>query len=453
MTAAPPSKGPSGPDAPRSESPRTRPLAAAALVAGSLLALGLALELAFVPLLHYLPRKLDVYLDPALRPLAASSKRATLPRDYVALVGDSNAQGRGDWLLESDANRNGPYASAHVLHERSGRDVISWGRGGAGFVSGWVAFPELSWRALQGSRRTAIAPPDLLIAYFYEGNDLEDTLGELLTLTALDDPSLSAYTDPGGPLRLALRDPANPYGLALRNARLREPGYFDALVEGRYLPRLEGQVGRPAAGWRPALYFPHFVGALLVGETARLRGHAPTWDWDGRGYTGKNRVRLGEQVVEVPGPLQSPGVELSQGEVELSLHTADLALDMLARAFPGTALCLLRVPSPASVYEFADPEVSVQDLRGERLAPAAEIRARADDLGQRALAIAERHRARFVDALPPLREAARGELVHGPRDWRHLNRRGQTVLGETAQACLAAPARAHTPGAAADRAP
>jgi hypothetical protein len=448
VTAAPPSH-----DAPPSAPLRTRPLVAVALVAGSLLMLGLALELAFVPLLHYLPRKLDVYLDPALRPLASSSKRATLPRDYVALVGDSNAQGRGDWLLESDANRNGPYASAHVLHERSGRDVISWGRGGAGFVSGWVAFPELSWRALQASRRTAIAPPDLLIAYFYEGNDLEDTLGELLTLTTLDDPSLAAYTDPGGALRLALRDPANPYGLALRNASLRDPRYFDMLVEERYLPRLESQVGRPAAGWGPALYFPRFVGALLVGETARLRGHAPTWDWDGRGYTGKNRVRVGEQLLEVPAPLQSPGVELSQDEVDVSLHTADLALDMLAAAFPRAALCLLRVPSPASLYEFADPEVSVQELRGERLASRDEIRARADDLGRRASDIALRHGARFVDALPPLREAARRELIHGPRDWRHLNRVGQTVLGETAQACLGAPAPARTPGAAADRAP
>ena len=435
MTAAPPSK-----DAPRAAGPRTRPLAAAALVAGSLLVLGLALELAFVPLLHYLPRKLDVYLDPALRPLAASSKRATLPRDYVALVGDSNAQGRGDWLLESDANRNGPYASAHVLHERSGRDVISWGRGGAGFLSGWVAFPELSWRALQASRRTAIAPPDLLIAYFYEGNDLEDTLGELLLLTAYDDPSLAAYTDPGGPLRLMLRDRADPYGLALRNARLHDLRHFDALVEERYVPRLESQVGRPAAGWRPALYFPRFVASLLAGEYQRLRGHAPVWEWENLPEVGENHVRVAGADTRIPGRLQAPGVERSSAEIDLAFYAAERALSQLAATFPQSRLCLLRVPSPAAVYEFTADTASVQVLQGEQRIPVADVRAHSDELGRRAAAIAVRHGARFVDALPPLREAAQRELVHGPRDWRHLNRVGQTVLGEVAEGCLAGPA-------------
>jgi hypothetical protein len=447
VTAAPPSK-----NVPRPEPARTRPLAAAALVAGSLLLLGVALELAFVPLLHDLPRKLDVYLDPALRPLAASSKRATLPRDYVALVGDSNAQGRGDWLLESDANGNGPYASAHVLHERSGRDVISWGRGGAGFVSGWVAFPELSWRALQASRRTAIAPPDLVIATFYEGNDLEDTLGELLTLTALENPSLAAYTDPGGALRLAMREPKNPYGLALHNTCLRDAEHFDALVEERFVPRLEGQVGRPATGWRPALYFPRFVGALVVGEVARLRGRAPLWQWENQPAVGENRVRLAGVDTEVPG-LQAPGMERSSAEIDLAFYAAERALSRLAATFPQSRLCVLRVPSPAAVYEFTADTASVQVLRGEERVAVADVRARADDLGRRASALALRHGARFVDALPPLREAAQRELVHGPRDWRHLNRAGQTVLGETEKACLAAPAPAHTPGAAADRAP
>ncbi|HXK26574.1 MAG TPA: hypothetical protein VMS55_28180 [Myxococcota bacterium] len=451
MTAAPPSVDAPRPDSSRPEPPRTRPLAAAALVATSLLVLGVALELAFVPLLHYLPRKLHVYLDPALRPLAQSSKRATLPRDYVALVGDSNAQGRGDWLLESDANGNGPYASAHVLHERSGRDVISWGRGGAGFVSGWVAFPELSWRALQSSRRTAIAPPDLLIAYFYEGNDLEDTQLELVMLAVLDDPELPRDTDPNEVLkRMGL---AESRARMLRDEGLRDPQHFDALVESRFLPQLESKIGAPAPGWRPALYFPRFIGALLAGEFERLRGHAPTWDWEGRGYFGKNHVRLGDRVVEVPGSLQSPGMELTPDEIELSLHTGDLALGMLASAFPDSALCLLRVPSPATLYEFDEAQVSVQGLRNTPGAPGAEIRARSDELGQRAQELALRHGARFVDALPPLREAAQRELVHGPRDWRHLNRLGQTVLGETAQACLAAPAPARTRDAAADRAP
>jgi hypothetical protein len=428
---------------------RTHPLAALGLVLASLALCLVAIEVAFVPLLDRLPRKLHVYLDPALRPLAASSKRAALPRDYIALVGDSNAQGRGDWLLETDSDANGPYASAHVLFDRSGRDVISWGRGGAGFVSGWVAFPLLSWRALQSSARTALAPPALLIAYFYEGNDLEDTQMELGLLSVLDDPALPPDADrkeverrmAGQDLRARIA----------RSARLRDPDHFAALVEQRYLRQLEDQVGAPPPRWRPALYFPRFLASLVRGEIQSLRGLAPQWEWEGRGYFGSNQVRLADRSVAVPGGLQSPGMEMTQEDIDLSLHTADLALGMLAASFPDSALCLLRVPSPASLYEFEGAYVSVQGLRGTPGAPMPDIRARSDALGAQVEALAARHGARYVDALPALREAAQSELVHGPRDWRHLNRRGQTVLGESAAQCLAAPARAHRASGAASR--
>jgi hypothetical protein len=86
------------------------------LVGGSLLLSYLLLEFVWFRLfLPHVPLKLHAYLDSEIRLLAQSSKRGLVPEDYVALVGDSYAQGRGDWLLEADPNRNGPFASAHVL--------------------------------------------------------------------------------------------------------------------------------------------------------------------------------------------------------------------------------------------------------------------------------------------------------------------------------------------------
>ena len=95
--------------------------------------------LLFPLLLPRTPLRLHVYLDDGVRPLAQSSKAGVVPEDYVALVGDSYAQGRGDWLLGQDPDGNGPFHSAHVLHERSGRDVLSFGRGGTGSVRAAVA--------------------------------------------------------------------------------------------------------------------------------------------------------------------------------------------------------------------------------------------------------------------------------------------------------------------------
>ncbi len=103
----------------------------------------------FAVCLPYIPLKLHLYLDDRIRILAQSSKRAAVPRDYVAITGDSYALGRGDWLLSVDANRNPAFHSAHVLHERTDHDVISFARGGAGSVRGVIKEPLSTLHLLQ----------------------------------------------------------------------------------------------------------------------------------------------------------------------------------------------------------------------------------------------------------------------------------------------------------------
>lgn len=126
-------------------------------------------------------------LTASARVLAQSSKRGAIPRDYVAIVGDSYALGAGDWLVEvrRRLRRSGQrwanpgFGSQHALRESLGRDVVSLGRAGAGNLSGWLAHP-VSWiRFTHGSLLCRAGPPDLIVAYFYAGNDLGDNLGEL----------------------------------------------------------------------------------------------------------------------------------------------------------------------------------------------------------------------------------------------------------------------------------
>src|SRR5262249_58772548 len=78
--------------------------------------------------------------DPSGRPqlpetpgvLAQSTKAHFVPRDYVAILGDSFAEGLGDALLAAGNNEARAFHAAHVLHDLTGRDVVSFGRGGAG---------------------------------------------------------------------------------------------------------------------------------------------------------------------------------------------------------------------------------------------------------------------------------------------------------------------------------
>ena len=173
--------------------------------------------------------------------------------------------------------------------------------------------PIVSWRALQASRRTAVSPPSVLIAYFYEGNDLDDTISDLALLRLLADPAFPADAGQGEVLKGIL---AQDHAAMLREAEARTPEQLSALVAQRFVPHFQHQLGDPRPGPGPALYVPGFLTALAQGELDRLRGRAPKWAWDGKTFAGHNRARIGGHDVEIPGTLQAPSMQLSAEETE-----------------------------------------------------------------------------------------------------------------------------------------
>ena len=126
----------------------------------------------------HLPLRFHKYLHGEVFVLAQRSKRSLLPHEYIALFGDSYAQGAGDWYeaaVRDDWGEGAPYQAAHVLFETTGRDVISFGASGASSFDGLVFFP-LRLTAKLAARGIELEPPAQIVAYFYEGNDLDDNL-------------------------------------------------------------------------------------------------------------------------------------------------------------------------------------------------------------------------------------------------------------------------------------
>jgi hypothetical protein len=80
-----------------------------------------------------------------VRLFAQSSKDGVLPRKPVLLIRDSYAQGKGDWLLAADPNRNEAFHSAHLIKNLTGRDVVSLGHGGMGSAEAIVAMPATAY--------------------------------------------------------------------------------------------------------------------------------------------------------------------------------------------------------------------------------------------------------------------------------------------------------------------
>jgi hypothetical protein len=143
--------------------------------------------------------------NPGVRPhlhetpgvLAQSTKIGFAPRDYIAILGDSMAEGLGDALLAAGQNQARAFHAAHVIPDLTGRDVVSFGRGGSGSAEGLVRQPA---RILQGSRCLSfptIEEPRQIFAYLYEGNDNQDNLAFANKVAAkfgrADEQAIDAY--------------------------------------------------------------------------------------------------------------------------------------------------------------------------------------------------------------------------------------------------------------------
>src|SRR5215212_243131 len=146
--------------------------------------------------LPYVPLRLQGDLPDDIRIFAQSSKAGVVPRDPILLLGDSYAQGFGDWLLEANPNRNGPFHSAHVIQTLTGRDVISLGRSGAGSGEGLAVLPAVAYSYAKQAWRLRLPAPHAIAVYFYEGNDLNDNMSFLeRNFEYQDEPDLADRLD------------------------------------------------------------------------------------------------------------------------------------------------------------------------------------------------------------------------------------------------------------------
>lgn len=371
---------------------------ALALLAASLLVTWALLEWLFVPWLvdgASLARQAPFTKE--MQVLAQDTKRSLLPRDYVLLLGDSYAKGFGDWLLSADLTGHPPYHSAHVIHERLSRDVLSFGEGGASSIDAAVRRPQ---EFSQGLRRFGLGPPSTVVLYFYEGNDLEDNLRDLEHRFA---------------------------GLEDLDA-----AHFDAL--------LQGEIERNGSWWkrlRGSLLMPRYLGRLLRAAFELGRPSArEAGEWPPGEVT---RARVAGRVQPLPDRLQAPALALGDEELARALFAFDRSLGFLRRFYPEAERLVVYLPAPLSCYQLASREVSVQ-ARGRRAAlfPAAQVAPRSEQIVARVAEIARGHGFGFLDARPALRQEAGRQPIHGPRDWAHLNEIGQRALGRAVAGALAA---------------
>ena len=135
--------------------------------------------------------------------------------------------------------------------------------------------------------------------------------------------------------------------------------------------------------------------------------------------------------MELPSYLQSPAMELMRPELERAVLVFERSLVFLRKLLPG--MPVLDLPSPLSSYRLLSAEVSIQQYVIGRATRYPKERvaeySNAICLMIRAATIAQG--AGFLDLRAAIRTASSREILHGPRNFKHFNRKGMEVLGQT----------------------
>ena len=321
--------------------------------------------------------------------LVQTTKAGYVPHDYIAILGDSYAEGVGDEMLQTRGNEAKLFQAANVLHDRTGRDVITFGQGGAGSAEAYVRLPT---RAIMGSRCIVfptIEDPRQIYAYFYEGNDIEENLAFRRRVAA-------AY------------------------------GHDDGSAIDRYL----GEDYGTFASWRCHFYLGDNISRMVrfLNEY-----YVKRTDPFATSETNRNTFLIAGAEAAAPAVL-GPALENKPEEIADALVVFDRSLAWLRRRFVQATIQVVYVPSPLSTYRLASPRVAYLSLDAagyhDRETAAARVAENSDLLCGRTREIALRHGVGFIDARAVMRAAAATRAIHGPIDWLHLNHAGYVTLGE-----------------------
>ena len=388
-------------------------------------------EWLFPKFIGKLPLRLYGLIDKDLRVLAQSSKKNQLPKDYIALTGDSYAIGAGDWLNEvrkSNFFGSPDYSAAHLIHKKTGIDVISFARAGAGSFDGIWSEPVSQFLYINSIRDYKLSPPKHLLIFFYEGNDIYDNI------QFLRDNLLETEKEQAERIELKkIQDFLNAEFEKVLNRQFDNSIWKNML----FIRSILHGTSNLAEEWglsnkqpkNKGLYnkvMPEGKGAfaLIDGKKVQL-----------------NLAMMNGKKVGLPTHLQGPpSFALNNEErvagskdnlIGLSVNVFEQSLVRLASFFPQVKIKIIYIPSPVSSYKMVSSHIHFRGFMQDiDVMETIEIEKRHIKLCNTIKRVTRNHNFSFVNSTKSLKKATSTGFVHGPIDWDHFNKRGYQVLSE-----------------------
>ncbi|MEM8686691.1 MAG: hypothetical protein AAGF81_05155 [Pseudomonadota bacterium] len=350
------------------------------ILASLLLSYGLAgaLFLVWGPAVAW--RSINIFPTAATLPWQPSGPKSE-SEPYIAILGDSHAVGTGDWYA-GRKSRQDPFYSGDVISAQLGTAVLSFGKNRGSSIDALVTNPARIMSADSCFLLHSPPPPKSLVVYVYEGNDFNNNLLDLQA--------------------------AQPKA---KNAR-----------DVQDLIATQSRLARDV----PCYVQINELAINLISTVAKALFRAEQAPPDTSGQP----VKQGQATRYLPKRLQGPALELNAAELDQAFAVLSQSLDHLLARFAGVPLLVVHLPSVLTPYRLLAERVTTQTYHGGNDIHARKsVRATSDALCERLRKLVLAKGADFLDARAALDRAAAEQMIHGPRDWKHLNRVGQTALG------------------------
>jgi len=368
-------------------------------------------EWLFPKFLGKLPLRLYGFIDKDLRILAQSSKKNLLPKEYIAILGDSYAVGAGDWLEEVRENNfwgSPDYSPAHLIHKKTGLDVVSFGRGGAGSFDGIWAEPVTQFLHINSVKDYHLSLPKYFLIFFYEGNDIFDNLALVKDFQATGKGT-------GDKIKLArFKDFLDAKFKEAQNGNFERSFWKNMLFTRSILRGVSNLVEEWTASSKKLRIYPKTPNniALIDAKNVPLQTHLQAPPLFG--------LRSFEKKTG-----------LTNESLKGAVYVFEQSLARLAAFFPQSEIKIVFIPSPLSSYKMTSSHVVYRGYMGWiNMAETTVIEKKHVELCETIKEIASAHNTPFINTTKSLRKASSMEIIHGPSDWDHFNKRGYQVLSD-----------------------